>query len=524
MAPDQIKLEELKDSTAWSLTVEEKSILRDRQLNATDEAALIEEAWNVVIDGEGNKRVKDFVSELQKEINGLKVTVSGEKVVNRKDMDREQKKTAIKNLIDTKPIFGKILGRSSELVALIQMVVKPLWWADGILGPKTADAIIAYEAPVEKPKPNATPEPIDSLPAIALKDVSTSDLKTWIADTNLNNPNIEHCDTCIALWEKYGFVKIDTEGGAYIIPEKIVVDSVKHDKATIYGKDGFKMTIPLEWSVTRADTVGNGRKFNHDIIVTNLREAAIVKNNEENALERDKVAVNAAELNKTFDTITKTFDTTMETINPEKVSQILTTYSAKKAISTGWRSAEYGYKQSINTGAKTLLSLISQLNTLKQSATDLSWDAWNAKSILLKKIDTLGAWLQEGYKKIVWIATSLDTYGKDKDDLWTYLNYLQTASVAEMVSKGGYNILLGKGWVFDDIKSLQTRLRTHSGDIAKYKGTGTIWKTFQDAYQVGIAMLDTAKADVTKKLDAAANDPANKKAFEAFKAGKRSAA
>lgn len=37
-------------------------------------------------------------------------------------------------------------------------------------------------------------------------------------------------------------------------------------------------------------------------------------------------------------------------------------------------------------------------------------------------------------------------------------------------------------------------------------------------------MLDTAKADVTKKLDAAANDPANKKAFEAFKAGKRSAA
>lgn len=81
--------------------------------------------------------------------------------------------------------------------------------------------------------------------------------------------------------------------------------------------------------------MGNGRKFNHDIIVTNLREAAIGKNNEENALERDKVAVNAAELNKTFDTITKTFDTTMETINPEKVSQILTTYSAKKAISTG---------------------------------------------------------------------------------------------------------------------------------------------------------------------------------------------
>lgn len=125
---------------------------------------------------------------------------------------------------------------------------------------------------------------------------------------------------------------------------------------------------------------------------------------------------------------------------------------------------------------------------------------------------------------MAWTGQALDTYGIDKDDLSTYLNYLQNASAKEMVVSGWYDILLGKGWVFKDIGSLKTRLTNNSKGITKYEGTGAIGKIFQDAYQVGIAMLDTAKADVTKKLDAAANDPANKTAFEAFKTGKQSAA
>lgn len=185
------KLDSLQDSTAWSLTAIEMANIRSLQLDQNkDEADLTQEAGNVIIPtNEGDKKISDFVTELKTEASKL----------NLNDMTRDQKKAAVSNFVKETSVFGVNLGRWSEIVALIQMVVKPLLWADGIFGPKTFDAIMAYEAPVEEPtEPAIAVEPTD------MEGKDYSDIMKDVLNMKLPIDSVPNCrgcfDTLRTLW------------------------------------------------------------------------------------------------------------------------------------------------------------------------------------------------------------------------------------------------------------------------------------------------------------------------------------